>query len=326
MLARSLLFGAVAVALVGCAPKPPMVSIRWNDVPTVEEALTVAATPSQSKSVQGAQATQQGRPASRLYSSMSEQDVQGVLESLREARAKAFDRALQDLRKQYMTSIDAAEAEARGVVRSADEEDWKETSLSLRELLEQYAPHEGVLRMRLVALRDGLPREKQAITLADELRESIQKPVREKVTATTKELDDYVAEFERLVAIILTDYRGRRANRFDGVKELREDLTARYERDAQRQAKEIVDTSLRNRSTFDLILNERLEAVAPVTVQSRGLSVRTQSLGGTTVTVPRDVQLEAKIFAETRGYRLNSVGRDVTKEFIEWRKKQKLGR
>lgn len=319
---------ALSLGVAGCSRPPERVSVSLSGV-TGNRQVQVEGVGVQMAGFGGSKAELTAWDELRLYQGTSDTDVQRIEAVLKQSRQMAFERALASLRKQYLSQVDAEVAVARSSVDEADASDWEETSSRLREVFDKYLDKEGHLRAKIASL--FVPRNKRppVIDLSSELAAQLHEPVTEAVRQARADLAEWDAQFQAEIAPVISDYLARKANR-DGVPaSLEKELTAKFEEDAQREAKTIVETTFKSAENFGTVMKETVPPVPAESVSSAGVAGGRSDLEGKAAVVPEDLKKEAEIFASSRGYQLVSAGRgvrDATEEFLKWRKNYTIGR
>ncbi len=309
----------VALVLTGCAPKPTFVQINFDQIES-DSASSISVV---QESIKGLPPKQNSLPMlreGRLYGSLDESVKSSIIKSLQESREKAFQRALDSLRKQYTSGIDASVSDAKAAVREADKADWDDTTQRLRTIFDQYAPKEGSLRMAIYALANSLPKQKPATSIQDELQTQLQAVPEKTIKLKEADLKKLMDEFQSEISPILESYYVRQSERDLVPKTIAEELQAKFEAEAQRTAQQIVNTTFQSDEPFNIILKEKLEEISAISTQSAGTKTSNLRIQSDPQSPYNTLELEANVFAETRGYTLGKIGKDVTKEFIEWRK------
>lgn len=311
-------FTIAALTLAGCGSKPELVRIDFDSL-SAEMKPSVLIVQEKLDGMSPVSAELESLKETSLYGSIDKEEQASIIESLKRTREKAYERALESLRKQYMSGVDASVADATQAVKLASEEDWNETSDSLRKIFEEYAPREGALRLTIYAIKNSTPKTR-AGGIENELRNQLNEVSKRTLATREEELQKWKALFEAEIQPILESFAARQSERDQAPVELGRELAAKFEEEAKRNAQQIVRSTFESDEPFNVILKEKLEPVPSLSSRSNGVKESNLVLKSDSEMPVSSLKNEAKVFAETRGYALSSLGRDVTREFIEWRR------
>lgn len=311
----------------GCTPAKERVSIDLSSV-EAEPGFLVPETVVSFLTIPGRTSRLEDLPASRLYESLSSDVEAGIVEALEASRRAAFDRALESLRRQNEGLIAAELQAAQESIREADERDWTETSDELRVIFERFAPQEGRLRTRLLAMDWARRVRGEVFGLEAQLREQLREVPRENAVAWEKELEALKAEFQALIGPVMEAYLVRHEGRKRVPEELTAELRASLDEEARAIAASVVETTYAEMADFDAALSESLEPVEGRSAAMASSPGGRRRLEGLERGRPESAESLAALFVERNHFELVEPGpgvRDVTEEFQEWRKQYVIG-
>lgn len=322
--------GLLGLLLAGCASAPVRVSISG-------EAL--AASPSdfggnqtmrqiQVPGSAGAVTQWPAREARRLVAPDTRRLLDAALAALRKNRQDAFDAALREFQREAEAALRRQNAQSREELEREQAALWESFLNEVRPRFLAHAGQEGPLRTELAA-RAGMPdpgpiREREgANPFAGPRRQEQIQAVRAEIEASegafraflNQALDSY------LTALATSEARRQRAEA-EAAGRAQAQALSRTQALLGDEAEPAIEVQ---RGIADLPARAGAQQSVPAGSATRWQG---QSTALPSESVPLR-QAQARLFASERGYTLVPPGRgvrDVTKEFLEWRKQRQTGR
>ena len=322
--------GLTSLVLVGCAATPVRVSIRG-------EALAASplstGTSGVSRQIQvpgaaGQRADWPGRESRRLVAPDTRRLLDEALAALRKNRQDAFEAALREFQREAEAALRRQNVQFREELEREQAALWASFLDEVRPRFLAHAEQEGPLRTELAA-RAGMPdpgpvREREgANPFAGPRRQEQIQAIREEIAESegafraflTQSLETYLA------ALAASDAKRQQAEA-EAAGRAQAQALSRTQALLGDEAEPAVEVQ---RGTADLPARAGAQQAVPAG------SARTWQ-GQSTPLPPESVplrQAQARLFASERGYTLVPPGpgvRDVTEEFLEWRKERQSGR
>ena len=322
--------GLMGLLLAGCASAPVRVSIR-------DEAL--AASPSSFggfsasgtvlvPGTAGATAVWPSREARRLVAPDTRRLLDEALAALRKNRQDAFDAALREFQREAEADLRRQNAQFRQELEREQAVLWDSFLNEVRPRFSAHAEQEGPLRTELAA-RAGMPdpgpiREREgANPFAGPRRQAQIQAVRDEIAASEAAFQAFLTQaLENYLAALNASETRRQQAEAEAAGRAQAQALSRTQALLGDEAEPAIEV---RRGTADLPARAGGQRSVPA-----GSSARWQ--GQSTPLPPESVplrQAQARLFASERGYTLVPAGpgvRDVTKEFLEWRKQRDTGR
>lgn len=313
----------------GCAPDPALVYVDLDQA----AALVVAPVEAQVAVGQEALGSEQAIPDLEqrgLFIGSAAERATEALEIYRQTQEKAAKAVLDRLEKAYALEVDRAERTARAEAAQGYDERLEAMIASLHDVFVDHAEKVGELRYeldRLVGFPDPDPKSLRVPRTSDAQatkRFNDAKAVRDAIQA----LDDQFRTEVQSRVDALSAAHLLRLNQI-GV-DADADRRLALER-AHRDADALAQDALVLLETTALDPNAQLAAVpgAESSVNSGPVAGRPIAKGADTAETREDLEAQLEVFIKVYRYRLStrpSEGRDVTQEFLQWRRNYMVGR
>lgn len=306
----------------GCAPAPKPVRINFAQFSgAVEQQSATIITPQSPNRGDKLSATVEPRPPRLLQENAGATLWAEALQTLRANRERSRERLMRDLERKYRGEERAKVIAAEERSHAEDDQAWQETLAEARRLIDSYAAQKASLSIDL-ASRVGFPDRGQPVAVPRS--EEVYKKWREDKVAGLREQVKAVDEaFEVELSRVLDTYEASAAQRRATVIDLdyAADRTAlaKAEAETERAIREVmgqVDAAVPE-------LAKQLQALSKRSVSGKAIQIIQPGFPGQIWTeglAQADVKKYAKVFLESRGYRLVSDARapDATEEFRQW--------
>lgn len=317
--------GLSLVTLCGCTPRSEFVSIDLAAVPLSSKTASAPLVRVTDPGPGTVEARLPDLPARNVFVGSGKEIAERAVKVARKNQDEAYRQALAELRDAYRAEAAAHSNEVLSARRKAFESRFNEVYGALRLLFDEHAERVGPLWTRLAVLK-GFPVGPGKVKPSAEAvffgrdENKIAEHLKKEIAAADA---DYRTEVARRVEALRHEWRGIQtdleAERIVALDEA--------EQRAMSDAQKLVTDILKGLEQSMIKDIQRLPAVPGSRVKVDALRVSEPKFPAASA-VPWDerdrLQRRADLFARVSGYRLVKSGpgvRDVTKDFLEWDKK-----
>ncbi len=329
---------ALLVLTTGCSQRtPPTIYLNLAEAAAAQPVVAYAVAPNPTPpAVPGpTQASMPPLAARKLDFSANKSRLAKVEDAVRQAREQAIADQSRKLREAYMKEIDSLEASRTADLSPERKAAYAKVFALMRTRFQKYADDRASDVIRLALLAGRPDPDPTSAKLPPEDGKALVKRFHEASAIRTRltEVDRvYEVDVRAIIAAADDDIASKLLALRVEIEKLRADAEVRAKKDAEAQVQkslERTDSILSGKAEVELPPEPGVAASTPAAKPlPRVEGVRMPSAAELIREREEAVLSDAKIWIAQRGATLSqvpSVGTNRTKEFMEWRKRQRLG-